>query len=67
MFDAIREVNAAGTAVLLRRTECDNGTGTRPGGPILLEEGRMIAEGTPATLFANPELRRAYLGVGAEG
>ena len=29
----------------------------------VLEEGRIVAEGTPDALFANPDLRRAYLGV----
>jgi branched-chain amino acid transport system ATP-binding protein len=29
----------------------------------LLEEGHMIAEGTPQAIFAQPELRRAYLGL----
>ena len=29
----------------------------------VLEEGRMIAEGTPDTLMQRDEIRRAYLGV----
>jgi branched-chain amino acid transport system ATP-binding protein len=31
----------------------------------LLEEGRIVADGTPDEVFARPELRRAYLGVEA--
>ncbi len=29
----------------------------------LLEEGRIVAEGTPEAVFDAPALRRAYLGV----
>ena len=29
----------------------------------VLEEGRIVAEGTPAELMARPEIQRAYLGV----
>ena len=62
MFDAIREINAAGTAVLLveqnvaMALECARHA-------YLLEEGRIVADGAPAELFARPELRRAYLGL----
>ena len=28
----------------------------------LLEEGRIVAEGTPDAVFGDPALRRAYLG-----
>ena len=62
MFDAIRTINAAGTAVLLveqnvvMALECARHA-------YLLEEGRIVADGTPEELFARPELRRAYLGV----
>jgi branched-chain amino acid transport system ATP-binding protein len=30
----------------------------------VLEEGRIVAEGTPGALAANPRIRRAYLGTG---
>jgi branched-chain amino acid transport system ATP-binding protein len=34
----------------------------------ILEEGRIVAEGTPDALLAKPHLRRAYLGfAGAQG
>ena len=63
MFRAIREVNAAGTAILL--VEQNVATALEIADrAYLLEEGRIAAEGTPRDLFANPSLRRAYLGMG---
>jgi branched-chain amino acid transport system ATP-binding protein len=29
----------------------------------VLEEGRIVATGTPADLLARPEIQRAYLGI----
>jgi branched-chain amino acid transport system ATP-binding protein len=29
---------------------------------ICLDAGKIICEGTPATIVANPEVQRAYLG-----
>jgi branched-chain amino acid transport system ATP-binding protein len=64
MFRAIRDVNAAGTAILL--VEQNVATALEIADrAYLLEEGRIAAEGTPADLFANPTLRRAYLGIAA--
>ena len=61
MFDAIREVNAAGTAVLLveQNVAMALDLATRA---YLIEEGRIVAEGSPDSLFDRPELKRAYLG-----
>ena len=61
MFRAIREVNAAGTAVLLVEQNVTMALEIASRG-YLLEEGRIAAEGTPAAVFSTPELRRAYLG-----
>jgi branched-chain amino acid transport system ATP-binding protein len=61
MFDAIREVNDAGTAVLLVEQNVAMALDLARRA-YLLEEGRMVAEGTPESVFAQPELRRAYLG-----
>ena len=58
MFDAIREINAAGTAVLLVAMAIELAKHA-----YLIEEGRIVADGAPAALFARPELRRAYLGL----
>jgi branched-chain amino acid transport system ATP-binding protein len=62
MFRAIREVNAAGTAVLLveQNIVMALDIATRA---YLLEEGRVTAEGSPDAVFDNPDLRRAYLGI----
>lgn len=61
MFRAIREVNAAGTAVLLVEQNVTMALEIASRA-YLLEEGRIAAEGTPAAVFSTPELRRAYLG-----
>jgi branched-chain amino acid transport system ATP-binding protein len=63
MFGAIRRVNEeACTAVLL--VEQNVATALRVAHrAYVLEEGRMVAEGTPDELMSRDEIRRAYLGV----
>src|SRR6476661_6990082 len=61
MFRAIRDVNAAGTAVLLVEQNVVMALDIAHRA-YLLEEGRIAAEGTPDAVFNTPELRRAYLG-----
>jgi branched-chain amino acid transport system ATP-binding protein len=63
MFRAIRDVNAAGTAVLLVEQNVPMALELARRA-YLLEEGRIVAEGAPDAVFANPDLRRAYLGIG---
>jgi branched-chain amino acid transport system ATP-binding protein len=65
MFRAIREVHAAGTAVLLVEQNVAMALDIADRA-YLLEEGRIIAEGAPDEVFNNPHLRRAYLGIVAE-
>ena len=65
MFRAIREVHAAGTAVLLVEQNVAMALDLADHA-YLLEEGRVVAEGTPAEVFNNPDLRRAYLGIVAK-
>ena len=65
MFRAIRDVNAAGTAVLLVEQNVAMALDLARRA-YLLEEGRIVAEGAPDAVFANPDLRRAYLGIAAE-
>jgi branched-chain amino acid transport system ATP-binding protein len=66
LFQTIRRVNAEGTAVLLVEQNVALALDLSARAYVL-EEGRIVAEGTPDALFARPELRRAYLGVGIAG
>jgi len=62
MFAAIRRINAGGMSVLMveQNVTMAMGVSTRA---YVLEEGRIVAEGTPDDLLARPEIQRAYLGV----
>jgi branched-chain amino acid transport system ATP-binding protein len=66
MFSIIRTINTEGVAVLLveQNVAMALNIATRA---YVLEEGRIVAEGLPETLMARPEIRRAYLGLGARG
>ena len=61
MFKVIREINASGVAVLLveQNVAMALEIATRA---YVLEEGRIVAEGSPRELLAQPHIRRAYLG-----
>ena len=61
MFAAIRSVNASGVSVLLveQNVAMAMQVATRA---YVLEEGRVVAEGTPQSLMQQPEIQRAYLG-----
>ena len=61
MFGAIRDVNASGTTVLLVEQNVPMALDIADRA-YLLEEGRIVSEGTPGDVFGNPALRRAYLG-----
>jgi branched-chain amino acid transport system ATP-binding protein len=62
MFTAIRRVNAEGTAVLLVEQNVSMALRVADRAYVL-EQGRMVAEGTPDDLMKRDEIRRAYLGV----
>ena len=66
LFRTIRRVNSEGTAILLVEQNVSLALELSERAYIL-EEGRIVAEGTPDALFARPELRRAYLGAGMAG
>jgi branched-chain amino acid transport system ATP-binding protein len=61
MFAIIRELHRAGTAILLveQNVAMALEVATRA---YVLDEGRIVAQGDPQDLLAQPELRRAYLG-----
>ena len=61
MFKAIQEVNAGGMSVLLVEQNVAEALAIADRA-YLLEEGRIVSEGTPDAVFADPALRRAYLG-----
>jgi len=61
MFGAIRDVRASGTSVLLVEQNVADALAIADRA-YLLEEGRIVAEGTPEAVFDAPALRRAYLG-----
>ena len=62
LFAAIQRINADGTAVLLVEQNVALALAIAARAYVL-EEGRVVAEGASADLLAQPELRRAYLGV----
>ena len=62
MFGALRDVHASGTSMLLVEQNVAGALAIADRA-YLLEEGRIVAEGTPDAVFKDPALRRAYLGV----
>jgi branched-chain amino acid transport system ATP-binding protein len=65
MFEVVREINRGGVAVLLveQNVAMALEVATRA---YVLEEGRIVAEGIPQELLAQPHIRRAYLGDAAD-
>ena len=61
MFSAIRAVNTEGMSVLLVEQNVAEALAIAHRA-YLLEEGRIVSEGTPEAVFRDPALRRAYLG-----
>jgi branched-chain amino acid transport system ATP-binding protein len=62
MFRIIRDINAEGVAVLLVEQNVAMALDIASRAYVL-EEGRIAAEGVPAELATQPEIRRAYLGM----
>ena len=64
MFDVIRGINGEGVAVLLveQNVAMALEVATRA---YVLEEGRIVAEGSSGAMLDHPHIRRAYLGFGA--
>lgn len=64
MFKAIQRIHADGVAVLLVEQNVSMALDIAERAAVL-EEGRIVASGSPEELMAQPELRRAYLGLEA--
>ena len=62
LFRIIREVNARGVAVLLVEQNVAAALAIAHRAYVL-EEGRIVAEGSPGELAAQPHIQRAYLGL----
>jgi len=62
MFDAIRQINAEGTAVLLVEQNVSMALETAHRAYVV-EEGRIVAEGQAKEMMSRPEIQRAYLGL----
>jgi branched-chain amino acid transport system ATP-binding protein len=62
MFQAVREINAQGTSVLL--VEQNVATALELARrAYVMEEGRIVTEGLASELMDRPEIQKAYLGV----
>jgi len=64
VFETIRTMNRAGRTVLLVEQNARSGLGLASHG-VVLESGRVRLEGEGATVLANPEIGRLYLGATA--
>jgi branched-chain amino acid transport system ATP-binding protein len=62
LFSIIRSIHREGTAVLLVEQNVAMALEVATCAYVL-DEGRIVARGEPHTLLAQPELRRAYLGL----
>ena len=65
VFNSIKRINAEGVAVLLVEQNVAMALDLA-NRAYVLEEGRIVAQGTPGDLLAQPHIQRAYLGVGAD-
>jgi branched-chain amino acid transport system ATP-binding protein len=62
MLDAIKQINRFGTSVLLAEQNAHAALQIADRGYIL-ENGKIVLEGSQATLLNNPSVRQAYLGL----
>ena len=62
MFQAIRDINAAGTSVLLVEQNVAMALEIARRAYVM-EEGRIVAQGLASELVDRPEIRKAYLGL----
>jgi len=62
MFDTIRAIHREGVSILLVEQNVARALEVA-GRAYVLEEGRVVAEGTPAGLLADTRIQQAYLGL----
>jgi branched-chain amino acid transport system ATP-binding protein len=62
VFEVVRTINAAGVSVLLVEQNVQRALELASRG-YLLSEGRIVLEGSSATLLADDQVRRSVLGV----
>ena len=61
MFSVIQEINKSGTTVLLAEQNANAALKIADRGYVI-ENGRIVIEGTQKELFENDEVRKAYIG-----
>lgn len=61
MFDALREINSAGTTILLVEQNARLALKFAQRGYVM-ENGQIVLEGQSAALMENPDVKKAYLG-----
>ena len=61
MFDALKEINALGTTILLVEQNARLALKFAQRGYVL-ENGRLVLQGPAAELLDNPDVKKAYLG-----
>ena len=61
VFDALKEINAEGTTILLVEQNARMALQFAQRGYVL-ESGNLVLEGDSAELLTNPEVQKAYLG-----
>ena len=66
MFETIRAIHAEGVAILLVEQNVARALEIADRAYVL-EEGRIVTEGTPATLLGDARIQEAYLGLRADG
>ena len=62
LFEAVRQINEGGTTVLLVEQDVQHSLQLSDRGYVL-ENGRVVMEGTGEGLLEDPHIRKAYLGV----
>lgn len=61
MFESIKEINREGTTILLAEQNANAALSIANRGYVY-ENGKIVVEGSAEELFANEEVRKAYIG-----